>query len=94
MSEKKISEEISEKVQGSTLKKEVVDQRPEQPERAKYKARSGWGGLDSFAYAVKTVLDESRFIKGSDRGFLGKEKQVLNPKEQVDSKMLYSKKKK
>lgn len=84
---------MSDKVQGSTVKKHDVPERPT-PESAKYKGRNGWGGgFDSYAYAVKSVLDQARHTKGSESGFLGKEKQLLNPKEAVDRQMLHKKKK-
>lgn len=34
-----------------------------------------------FAYAVKNVLDESKHMKGSDSGFLGVDKEILDPKD-------------
>lgn len=88
---KKISKEIAEKVQGPTVKKEAIPQKPETQD-AKYRGRSGWGGFDAYAYAVKDVMDSAKDSLAHTKGFLGKENKALNPKEFVDSKMLHKKK--
>ena len=89
---KKISKEFSDKVQGPTLKKESRPEKPEQ-EQAQYKGKSGWGGYDSYAYGVKSVLEQARHQKGSSSSFLGKDKQLLDPRSHVDREMLHKKKK-
>jgi hypothetical protein len=88
---KKISKQISEKVQGPTMKKESVPQKPETQD-AQYRGRSGWGGFDSYAYAVKNVIDSAKDSLAHTKGFLGKESKMMNPKEFVDNKMLHKKK--
>jgi hypothetical protein len=94
MSKKLNKEELSKKVSSHKLEMEAKPQNPHPTEEAQYKAKSGWGGMDSYAYAVKNTLDQARHMKGSDSSFLGVEKKLLDPKEQVDREMLVKKKKK
>ncbi len=64
------------------------------PEQAQYKGRDGWGGMDVYAYGVKGIMDQAKTMKGSETGFLGKEKVMINPRECVQSEMLHKKGKK
>jgi len=92
MAKKVKNEELSKKVSSHKLEMEAKPVNPHPTEQAQYKAKSGWGGMDSYAYAVKNTLDQARHLKGSDTSFLGVEKKILDPKEQVDREMLVKKK--
>jgi hypothetical protein len=93
MKSKKLSESVANKTQGTKLEKAERPENSRPPEQAKYKARSGWGGMDVYAYGVKGMMDEAKTQKGSETGFLGKEKVMINPKDCCDGQMLHKKKK-
>lgn len=93
MANKKLSADIAVKTQGSKLTKEQVPANPRPAEQAQYRAKSGWGGMDVYAHGVKGLMDQAKTQKGSETGFLGKEKVLINPRECCDSSMLHKKKK-
>lgn len=93
MANKKLSADVANKTQGAKLEKEAVPSNPHPSEQAQYRAKSGWGGMDVYAYGVKGLMEQAKTQKGSQTGFLGKEKVMINPRECCDSEMLHKKKK-
>ena len=91
MAKKVDNKKLSEKVSSHKLEKEPIpaSEMKERPDQAQYKGRAGWGGMDTYAYAVGNVLNDARQQKLSDKAFLGKDKQILDPKQQVRSDKLY-----
>lgn len=91
MAKKKLSEQVASETHRPTLKKHSVPEKSRPPEQAQYRGKSGWGGMDVYAYGVSGMLDQAKAMRGSNSGFLGKEKVMINPKDCVGTEMLCDK---
>lgn len=73
------------KPKGSNAKAKAASDKRKNPEPT----TNDRGAGSSYAYAVADAMDKSKEVKGSDSGFLGKQKVLLNPRDQVNRQLLY-----